>query len=93
MAILVQLNKISAVANNCYLQWLMQYTCSYNPTLPYNKTYDYKIYFKDEAFMFIIYCAIFRILLLNGISLYYSPLCFPASEKNPMKYSCVYPSI
>ena len=35
MTILVQLNQISAVANNCYLQWLMQDTCSYNPTLPY----------------------------------------------------------
>ena len=33
--ILVQLNQISAVGNNCYLQWLMQDTCSYNPTLPY----------------------------------------------------------
>ena len=38
---LVQLNQISAVANNCYLQWLMQDTCSYNPTLPYTMIHKY----------------------------------------------------
>ena len=50
--ILVQLNQISAVANNCYLQWLMQDTCSYNPTLPYavctNKPYHTEILDNNE---------------------------------------------
>ena len=50
-------------------------------------TTKYIIKMKRLCLLFIVLYLEF--IILKGISISSSPLCFPAPEKNPLKYSCI----